>query len=160
MQGGYFSYALLTALAIALLAAAYSDLRWRLIDNRLTGAIALAAPLFWWSSGLGWLDISFQLTLAAATFLIMTLLFMLRAMGGGDVKLLAAVALWIAPLPFMALIMVMAVAGGVVALAAAAWHRHRQGQGRAKVPYGVAIAAGGIWVLVTHYLPALQAPAG
>ena len=47
MQGSLFSYGLLAALAIALLVAAFTDWRRRQIDNKLTAAIALTAPLFW-----------------------------------------------------------------------------------------------------------------
>ena len=49
---GFFTYVLLGALAIALLVAIVTDLRSRTIGNRLNAAIALAAPLFWWASGL------------------------------------------------------------------------------------------------------------
>ena len=41
-------------------------------------------------------------------------LFALRAMGGGDVKLLTALALWIEPLWFLRLLVVMALLGGVL----------------------------------------------
>ena len=50
MQVGYLSYGLLAALAIALLIAAFTDLRRRQIDNWLTAAIALGAPLFWFAT--------------------------------------------------------------------------------------------------------------
>ena len=45
-------YGLLITLAIALVVAAFTDIRRRQIDNWLTGAIALGAPLLWWASGL------------------------------------------------------------------------------------------------------------
>jgi prepilin peptidase CpaA len=48
----FISYGLLIALAIALVVAAFTDIRRRQIDNWLNGAIALGAPLFWWASGL------------------------------------------------------------------------------------------------------------
>ena len=52
MQGTSIIYGLVGALAIALLYAAFTDIRRRKIDNWLNLAIALAAPLFWWASGL------------------------------------------------------------------------------------------------------------
>ena len=56
------SYGLLIALAIALVVAAFTDIRSRTISNWLNGAIALGAPLFWWSSGLAlWPDIALQI---------------------------------------------------------------------------------------------------
>jgi prepilin peptidase CpaA len=84
-------------------------------------------------------------------------LFAIRAMGGGDVKLLTALALWIKPMWFLHLLMVMAVAGGVLTVVMAVWHVTRRQRDRLAVPYGIAIAAAGIWVLVADYLPAMQA---
>lgn len=160
MQGGFFSYALLGGLAIALLVAAFTDLRRREIDNWLTATIVLAAPLFWLASDLSLADIGSQLAIAFATFVVLAGLFAMGAMGGGDVKLLTALALWIQPFPYLTLLVVMALAGGVVTLAAAAWHIGRRCEGRVPVPYGIAISIAGLWVLATHYLPALQGQTG
>jgi prepilin peptidase CpaA len=52
MTGAIWAYGLLAALAIALLFAAFTDLRSRVIENWLTIGMAAAAPLFWWASGL------------------------------------------------------------------------------------------------------------
>ena len=53
----YISYGLLVALAIALLFAAVTDIQRRQIDNWLNAGIAIAAPVFWWSSGLAlWIE--------------------------------------------------------------------------------------------------------
>jgi len=156
MTGGIPAYGLLAALAIALVVAAATDLRARRIDNWLTFAIAAAAPLFWWASGLVlWPEIALQLAVAAAVFLALAGLFALGAMGGGDVKLLTALALWLPWLPFLKLVVVMALLGGVLTLVAAAWHRAARREGRVEVPYGVAISAAGLWVLASTYgLPA------
>jgi prepilin peptidase CpaA len=155
-----FKYGLLAALAIALLVAAVTDLRSRHIGNWLTGGIALAAPLFWWASGIPlWADsmietsVLAQLGVALATFAVLAVLFALRAMGGGDVKLLTALALWIEPLLFVKLLVVMALLGGVLTLAFGAWHIARRQRERLVIPYGVAIATAGLWVLSTSYLP-------
>jgi prepilin peptidase CpaA len=153
-----FKYGLLAALAIALLVAAITDLRHRTISNWLSGGIALAAPLFWWASGLPlWPDIAWQLGIAMAAFAVLAGLFALGQMGGGDVKLLTALALWIAPLPFLRLIVIMAIVGGVLTLISGAWHLMRRQRDRIAVPYGVAIATAGLWVLGTSYLPAASA---
>lgn len=119
MQGGYFSYALLVALATALLVAAFTDIKRREIDNWLNAAIALAAPLWWLAMGYGWLDIASQVGLAVATLVITVLLFAVRQMGGGDVKLLAALALWFTPSSFVQLIVMMALIGGGASVALA-----------------------------------------
>ena len=153
-----FKYGLLAMLAIALLVAAFTDLRSRHIGNWLNGAIALGAPLFWWASGLSlWPDVALQLGVALAAFAVLAGLFALRAMGGGDVKLLTALALWIAPMLFLKLLVVMALVGGVLTLVFGAWHVMRKRREKLAIPYGVAIALAGLWVLGTNYLPSSAA---
>jgi prepilin peptidase CpaA len=156
MNGGVFSYVLLAGLAIALLTAAFTDWRRRQIDNWLNAAIALGAPLFWLASGQSFTDIGYHLAVAAASFLVFAGLFALRAMGGGDVKLLTALALWIDPLWFLRLLVVMAIAGGVLTLVFGAWHIARRQKERCAIPYGIAIAGAGLWTLASQYLPAMQ----
>lgn len=153
MQGSFLYYALLIALAIGLLLAAFTDLRRREIDNWLNAAIALGAPLFWYAGGLSLPDIGFQIGIALATFAVLAALFAVGAMGGGDVKLLTALALWIAPMTFLRLLFVMALAGGVLTLVFGVWHVMRRGSGKVAVPYGIAISIAGLWVLANHYLP-------
>lgn len=148
-------YGLLAGLAIALLAAAITDIRSRRITNRLNAAIALGAPLFWWASEMTqWPDLALQLGVALATFAILTLLFAIRAIGGGDVKLLTALALWIEPALFVKLIVMMALLGGVLTLALIGWRHLRRRRERIEVPYGVAIALAGLWVIGSFYFPA------
>ncbi|GGD57226.1 peptidase [Erythrobacter arachoides] len=148
-------YGLLAALAIALLVAAFTDLKSRRIANWLNGAIALGAPLFWWASDLSLLpDVAMQVGVAVATFAVLSVLFALRAMGGGDVKLLTALALWIQPALFLKLVIMMALLGGVLTLVFAAWHVMRRQKDKLAIPYGVAIAMAGLWVIVSFYFPA------
>jgi len=157
MHGALLTYGLLAALAIALAVAAVTDIQRRQIDNWLTGAIALGAPLFWWACGLGVGGIGGQLLSAAICFLVLWAMFVMRLMGGGDVKLLAALALWIKPAWFLNLVMTMAVLGGVLSVALAVWHLAHRRHDRLSVPYGIAISGAGLWILVSRYLPALQA---
>ena len=141
-------------MAIALLWAAFSDLRERTIANWLNAAIALGAPLFWWATGLAlWPDVALQLGIAAAAFALLAGLFALGAMGGGDVKLLTALALWVPPMLFVQLLIVMALVGGVLTIVFSAWHIARRRRERLAIPYGIAIACGGLWVLGTNYWP-------
>ena len=157
----YLQYALLVGLAIALVTAAITDLRSRHIANWLTGAVALGAPLFWWASGLSlWPDIALQLAVAVAAFAILAALFAIRAMGGGDVKLLTALALWIAPLQFGQLIVLMALLGGVLTLVFGVRHVLQRRKERLAIPYGVAISAAGLWILAAHYFPAAHQAIG
>ncbi|TCU61131.1 prepilin peptidase CpaA [Novosphingobium sp. PhB57] len=144
MPGGAFSYALLLALAIALLVAAFTDLKRREIDNTLNLAIALAAPFWWWSIGLGWADMAWQLGLALITFVVACLLFALRQMGGGDVKLLTALALWFAPAGFGQVIVLMAMIGGGASIAMAAFNMERRPGEAVRDALGWIVALG--WV--------------
>ena len=161
MQGGLFQYILLAGLACALAFAAFTDIRHRHIGNGLNAAIALAAPLFWWASGLAlWPDIAAQFALAISVFAVLCVLFALRMMGGGDVKLLTALALWIQPALFLKLIVIMALAGGALTLLMAGWHTIRRRKERLSIPYGVAIALAGIWVVGAHYWPAVPTSGG
>lgn len=152
-----FRYLLLGCLAIALLVAAFTDIRRRQIDNWLNGAIAAAAPFYWWACGMAlWPDVAWQLGLAAATFAFLAILFAIRAMGGGDVKLLTALALWIEPTWFVRLLIGMALIGGVLTLALGAWHVMRRRKDKLAIPYGVAISAAGIWVIAAQLPPVFQ----
>ena len=147
-----FKYGLLAMLAIALLVAAFTDLRSRRIGNWLTGAIALGAPLFWWASGLApWPDVALQVGVAALPFAGLAALFAIRARGGGDVKLLTALALWIEPMQFVRLILAMALLGGVLTIAFGTWHVMRRQREKLAIPYGVAISLAGLWTIYLGY---------
>lgn len=160
MQDGFLHNIMLVILACMLLVAAFTDLRSRRIANWLNATIAIGAPLFWWVSGFSlWPDVAIQLGLAVVTFAVLSVLFALRAMGGGDVKLLTALALWFPPMAFFNLLIVMALVGGVLTLAMGAWHVTRRQRDKLAIPYGVAIAAGGLWMLGWQYLAANPAKA-
>lgn len=144
----YISYGLLIALAIALVFAAVTDIQRRQIDNWLNAGIAITAPVFWWSSGLSvWPDMAMQIGIAVLAFGFFAGLFALRLMGGGDVKLLTVLALWIEPTAFLQLLIIMAIAGGVLTIIMGGYHFLKRQKDRLAIPYGVAIAFGGLWVL-------------
>ena len=144
---------LLGALAVLLARAATTDFRHRIISNRLNLAIALLAPLAWWSAGLPlWPGVFVQLALATAVFAVFAILFFLGGMGGGDVKLATALALWFAPGDMLRLILLMSIVGAPITLAAWADHRRSGQAGRVKVPYGIAIAIGAGAILAQRYL--------
>ena len=145
--------ALLTALAGLLVAAAVTDIRSRIISNRLNLAIALLAPLYWWSCALPlWPGAALQLALGLAVFALFAGLFALGMMGGGDVKMLAALALWFPWEALLFLLVAMALLCAVVTLITLAHHKLARRSGQPEVPYGVAISLAALWVVGERYL--------
>jgi prepilin peptidase CpaA len=69
------------------------------------------------------------------------------------VAALVALALWTPPLPFAQLLLVMAVAGGVLTLGMGAWHVAKRRRDRLAIPYGIAIAGAGLWVIWAYQIP-------
>lgn len=148
MTGENLKLALVALLVCMLVAAAVTDLRSRTISNRLNIGIAALAPLYWAASGLPlWPDIALQVGLAAIVFAVFAGLFALGMMGGGDVKMLAALALWLPWQPLLGMLMLMALIGGAVTLAMLIHHRIRRRKGQLEIPYGVAIALAALWVI-------------
>jgi prepilin peptidase CpaA len=148
MLNGGFSDLLLVALAAILIVAAVIDVRTFTISNRLNAAIALGAPLYWLSLAMNpWPGVAIQLAAGGLVFLILAGAFYAGMMGGGDVKLAAAIALWFPPGATVKFLVWMAVAGGVLTLGIVAWHRIGRHECRPKIPYGVAIASGALFVL-------------
>lgn len=152
MSGG-ISWILIALLAAGLGLAALRDWRSRTIPNWLNAAIALAAIPFWWSLGLSlWPDVALQVGIAVAVFAAFTLAFAFGAMGGGDVKLVAALALWLPPGAVLKLLVIMSLAGGALTLAMVIRHKLARTPGLLEIPYGIAIAFGGFWLISERFL--------
>src|SRR3954471_22138740 len=106
MNGG-FATILIVLLACGLAAGAVFDWRSRTIPNWLNAAIALGAIPFWWASGLSlWPGVALHVGIALAVFAIFYIPFHFGWMGGGDLKMLGAVALWLPPLAVLDLLMI------------------------------------------------------
>ena len=133
--------------------AAVIDVRTFTISNGLNATVALLAPVYWLTAGLDpWPGMAIQLGVAAAVFALFAVTFFIGMMGGGDVKLAAALSLWFAPADTVRFIVLMSLAGGVLTLGILAWHRLRKRPERPEIPYGVAIAFGGLAILAQRYL--------
>jgi prepilin peptidase CpaA len=153
MINGAFTEILLAGLAATLVVAAVIDVRTFTISNRLNLTIALLAPAYWASVALSpWPGIAIQLAAGVAVFTILAGAFYAGMMGGGDVKLAAALALWFSPVNTLKLLVFMSLAGGILTLGILAWHRAQQREGRPQIPYGVAIAFGGLAILAQRFL--------
>ena len=148
MLGEYFRLALIVALGALLIAAAITDLRARIISNRLSFVIAALAPLWWIACGLDlWPDVAVQLLVGGIVFILFAALFSMGMMGGGDVKLLAALALWFPWQAVISLLVLMALLGGLVNLVTVIHHRMTRRLGQPEIPYGVAISLAALWLL-------------
>jgi prepilin peptidase CpaA len=153
MFNGAFTEALLLGLAAILVVAAVVDVRTFTISNRLNATVALMAPLYWLSTALSpWPDVAIQLAAGATVFTLLAGAFYAGMMGGGDVKLAAALALWFSPGAIIKFLVLMSLAGGVLTLLVLVWHRVKRREGRPEIPYGVAIAFGGLAILAQRFL--------
>ncbi len=151
-----------------LLAAALTDLAWRIIPNRIPVLVALLGLLM--HSLLGTLPAALLGTAVAAV--ICLVLWRCNIIGGGDAKLLPAVALCVPSSQILALYMAITFAGALLGLlylalrmifrrlrhpatlrASSLWRRvlrverWRIGHG-GPLPYGVAIAAGAFLMIL------------
>jgi prepilin peptidase CpaA len=154
----------LLAAAVILAGAAVHDIAARTIPNSLVLVIAALGLLVRFAEA----DLPWGLLAATLVFAAATIAWRFGIMGGGDVKLLAAVALLVPPAAVPSLVLAVALAGGVLgflyiamgrlmpartlsprpagpdatvmarALRAEAWRIRRRGP----LPYAVAIVAG------------------
>ena len=146
-MGDLFATFLLGALALLLVSAGIQDARTREIANWKNALIALLAPLWWVANGLPvWPDMALQVGLALLVFAFFAGAFAIGQMGGGDVKLIGALALWLPVQPLIWMLVVMSLVGGALTLLmlVESWIRHRK---IPEIPYGVAIAIAGLITL-------------
>ncbi len=141
-------YLLWAGLAIALLIAAITDIRSREISNKLNLGIAVTAPLAWLAAGMTpWPDMALQLGIALAVFALFVACFAFGMMGGGDVKLIGALALWLPWTHLIQMLLIMSIAGGILTLLMMIGKKIQNNGEPMEVPYGVAIAIGGFWII-------------
>ncbi|MHB9880047.1 A24 family peptidase [Pacificimonas sp. ICDLI1SI03] len=138
----------LAALMILLGWTVFSDLKARRIPNWLNAAVAILAFAYWGAQDVPfWKAMGVQIALAAGVAVIFGLLWLRGWMGGGDLKLQIALALWLPFIPLMEMLVWISIAGLFVTLIGWAEHRLRRRPGRVRIPYGVAIAVGAAIVL-------------
>jgi len=141
--------------------AAVSDFRTYLIPNSVSISVAILYPAHVLASPVpvDWLG---ALVVGFAALIVGFAMFALRYAGGGDVKLLAATALWAGPQNILPFLLLTTLAGGMIALLTGTHFRFMRPwpdsalapdeaaalKLRSSVPYGMAIAAGGLWLAV------------
>jgi prepilin peptidase CpaA len=147
-MGEVFAIFLLAALGLLLVSAGIQDARTREIANWKNAAIALMAPLWWWTNGLSiWPDMAIHLGIALIVFAVFAGAFALGQMGGGDVKMIGALALWLPVMPLLWMIVLMSLIGGALTLLMVIEKAVRKHGRVLEIPYGVAIAIAGLIVL-------------
>lgn len=163
----------IVALAATIGWAAVNDAFWFRIPNVIPLAVVGLYPVHLLVGPHGFEGAHWALALALGVFAAGFFLFSRGAMGGGDVKLLTALTLWAGPAYFPAFILVTAIAGGVLALtillagrnpllALATLHMRAAlglpaapagAKGGRTIPYGIAIAIGGLLLCRQLSLP-------
>ncbi|NBX02776.1 MAG: peptidase [Alphaproteobacteria bacterium] len=148
-------------LIFSMLAVMWFDLTRFKIPNWLVGGVMLAYGAACALQPMPWIS---GLQAFGLTFAVGYVIFSLRIMGGGDVKLLAACALWVGLSQLLDFISLVATLGGVYALALLIGRKilallplkkalprlMRVGE---PIAYGLAIALGFLWMLYKGQLP-------
>ena len=128
---------MLTAIVITLgCAAAIDDLRRNAISNWINLG-ALAAGLAYHSTQRGLPGLGLAAAGALIGFLLFLALYLLGAMGAGDLKLMAAFGSLLGPSGILLTALLAAPIGGLIAAAILLWDRSRRA-----IPYAPAIALG------------------
>lgn len=153
---------LLTLVGAAMIAAAVYDAATLTIPNWISLLLLALFPLVAFSAGLSWTEAGLHAAVGFGALLAGIALFATGTIGGGDAKLFAVLALYVGAPWFGAYVFSVALAGGALAcvLLAARWAAQFDIYGRltwlhhlvksgAGIPYGVAIAAAGLFVLPT-----------
>jgi len=155
----------LVAFAIMLVVAGWQDLRTLKIANPLSLA-TVAAFAVWAAAGvaLGRMSaatLGVTIVCSLVVFAIGAAGFAAGIVGGGDVKLLAAASLFAGSAHMVDFLAVTALVGGLLGLALLAGapigpvtpasDGTLRARLRANLPYGPAIAAGGLWVVAARY---------
>ena len=135
--------------AASLLGAAAWDLYRREIPDSCSVAIMIAAALLGVVQTVGWLAALSAVSAALALFAAGAGLFRAGIVGGGDVKLVAALGAWFGWSGLPGFLLLMALFGGALAMVIMGLRAARIGErswlaADRGVPYGVAIAAAGV----------------
>ncbi|MCB9959989.1 MAG: prepilin peptidase [Rhodospirillaceae bacterium] len=144
------------------IAAAVGDIRRFRIPNALPAAVVGLFAVRVAVLGL-WHEALWSVLVAAIVLAVGFGLFVMRWLGGGDVKLIAAISLWAGPEQIFLFVYTIALTGGVMALGllvsltlavVSAKLRGKEGQRRPlrgqRLPYGVAIAVGALYLSLGH----------
>lgn len=138
---GIIKSSLLILLVLQLLLICYTDIRYRVISNRHNMTIAINALTLGFA-----LHNTFSIIIPLIALLVGYVIFNFKLIGGGDVKLIAALLFSLNPAQSLDFIIYTAIMGGVVMIIGMLINRSDiQQRG---VPYAVAISGGFLLSLV------------
>ena len=148
----------LSIFPVMVIVAGLKDLTTMKIPNGINLAIFFSFYPVALIVGLDWTTIGLSTLIGFGVLLVGMIMFALRWIGGGDAKLFAAAAVWMGPDGVLAFLILSALIGGafclVLLLARARFQvmvpflpswAQRLMEPKGDLPYGVAIAAGGLW---------------
>ena len=154
-----FEFLLFLSFPAALAFAGAMDLFTMTIPNRITIGLIIGFVVAAIAVPLGWDAIASHVGAGLLMLVIGIRMFSLGLLGGGDAKLLAGAALWFGFEGLMQYLLLVAIAGGLLvivlllyrSIAPPLWlcrqewamRLHQKAGG---VPYGIALAAGGLWL--------------
>ena len=163
-----FEAALLALVGAAALTGAIYDLTTFTIPNWISLALLALFPVLALAAGLSLSDAGLHLAVGAAALAVGIALFAGGIVGGGDAKLFAALALYMGVQSIAPYVFAVAVTGGALAVTLLVLRStalsvlfirlpwmHKLSSPGVGVPYGVAIAAGGLMALPATQLFAL-----
>lgn len=137
--------------AIALLLATYKDIKEYKIPNITSVAVAGSFLVYALVTGMSWDTVLSHMGVALIIFVVTFLFYLRNAFGAGDVKLLSSMSLWAGPIVVWSFVFWVSFVGGVIASVLLVHAKQNQKEDKEalkqKVPYGVAIAVGGFYVL-------------
>jgi prepilin peptidase CpaA len=144
---------LLVLLGCAMIAAAVEDAARLRISNLTVVVVLLGAIAAALIAGPSW-DLWQNVAVFVIVLTLGTVAFSAGWLGGGDVKLFAAAALWFDFRSALSFLAIALLSGGVVALAYVLSHPFRRvpvgGRMARRIPYGIAIAVGALAMILMN----------
>jgi prepilin peptidase CpaA len=154
-----FEFTLFLMFPAALAFAGAMDLFTMTIPNRITVALVISFALAAILAPLGWMSLASHVGAGCLMLVVGIGMFAMGWLGGGDAKLLAGAALWFGFEGLLQYLVLVSVAGGLLVLGILMYRKMtlpmwmcRQGWAMrlhtkdGGVPYGVALAAAGLWL--------------
>lgn len=174
-----YEWMMAAVLVPAMLYASWSDFRRHRVPNWLNGSILLAGLVFQMSLA-GWSGLATGMAGAGVGFALLFVFWMMRAMGAGDVKFMAAIGAWLGPAMTFQAVLAGGLIGGVLAAAMILHQRNwlqtymnlgvvmrkvgsvktafgeygsvrELSRGGSKMPYAIPLTIGTLFVLVSNF---------